>query len=99
MSEQELGHAQPLSSDANHDSYWSDWAAEWRSDVAERTRLARADGTDVRLLIKAHIDACDACKALNGSEADPDSPPTPPVSGCTNERGCLCTFTSKVAIQ
>lgn len=99
MAEQELGHAQPMPTDSDHDSYWSGWIAEWRGDVAERTRRAIADGSDMHLLIKAHNDACDACKAQNGSAADPDSPPDPPVSGCTNPRGCMCTFTSKVAIK
>ena len=84
--------------DANEDSQRSKWTAEWRRDVAERTRLAKADGSDMRLLVKAHIDACDACKAGNGSDVDPDSPPDPPVSGCTNPRGCMCTFTSKVTM-
>jgi hypothetical protein len=85
--------------DASHDSQRSEWTAAWRGEVAERTRLAKADGSDVRLLVKAHIDACDACKAANGAEADPDSPPDPPVSGCTSPRGCMCTFTSKVAMK
>ncbi len=97
-SDQELGHAQPQPSDPGYETYSSDWTAEWRKDVAERTRRARADGSDMHLLIKAHIDACDACKAQNGTEADPDSPPEPPVSECTSSRGCVCTFTSKVVM-
>ena len=99
MSGQELGHAQPMPGDADYDSHRSEWVSMWRSDVAERTKVARDDGSDMLLLLKAHIDACDACKAQNGSEIDPNSPPDPPVSGCTNSRGCTCTFVSRLIVS
>lgn len=97
-SNQELGHAQPLPGDANYDSNMLEWISGWRSDVAERTRLANADGSDMQLLIKAHTDACNACKAQNGIEVDPESPPDPPVPACTNTRKCNCTFISRVVV-
>jgi hypothetical protein len=41
MSGQELGHAQPMPSDADYDSHRSEWVSMWRSDVAERTKVVR----------------------------------------------------------
>jgi len=95
---QELGHRQPLPGDPDYDSFWRDWIAQWRGDVTERVRRARADGTDMRLLIKAHTDACGTCKARNETEVNPDQVVDPPVSGCTSPRGCQCTFTSRVIV-
>lgn len=96
---QELGHRQPAPGDPDYETFWRNWVVQWRVQVVERTRRVRDDGGDMRLMIKAHTDACDTCKASNASEVTPYEAPDPPVSACTSPRGCQCTFTSKLFIE
>jgi hypothetical protein len=95
---QDMGHRQPRPGDSDYDQFWQLWMARWREDVAERARRAREGGSDVRLLIKAHTDACETCKARNGSEVALNQVPDAPVPDCTSQRGCQCTFTSRLVL-
>ena len=89
----EFGTRQPMPGDPDYDSFWYEWMSRWRQERVEVARRAQAEGSDVRLQLKAQWDACETCKARNGEVVDPETAPEPPVNECTNERACLCTYT------
>ena len=89
----EFGTRQPLPGSPGYDSYWYEWMSRWRQERVEVARRAQAEGSHVRLHIKAQWDACETCKARNGEVVDPEFAPEPPVNECTNKRACLCTYT------